>query len=134
MLLASITNGVGAFGLKILAERGLTDRYESQYLLFWYAGWLVFSLAVVFVKPVKPLLREIVIAFAMGLCSLAGQFFTGLALARDVAGHVAFSISTGGTLFIVALAGVFLFREKVGPYGIAGLVLGILSIVILSLT
>jgi glucose uptake protein GlcU len=134
MLLACITNGVGAFGLKILAERGLTDRYESQYLLFWYAGWLVFSLSVVFVKPVKPILREIVIAFAMGLCSLAGQFFKGLALARDVAGHVAFSISTGGTLFIVALAGVFLFREKVGPYGIAGLVLGILSIVILSLT
>jgi drug/metabolite transporter (DMT)-like permease len=134
MLLACLTNGLGAFGLKILAERGLTDRFESQYLLFWYLGWLLFSAAVLLVKPFKPYLREIVIAFAMGLCSLAGQFFTGLALARDVAGHVAFSISTGGTLFIVALAGIFLFREKVGPYGIAGLVLGIASIVVLSLT
>jgi multidrug transporter EmrE-like cation transporter len=70
----------------------------------------------------------------MALCSVAGQFFTGLALARDVAGHVAFSISTGGTLFIVALAGILLFREKVGPYGLAGLVLGILSIIVLSIS
>jgi multidrug transporter EmrE-like cation transporter len=70
----------------------------------------------------------------MGLCSIAGQFFTGLALSRNVAGHVAFPISTGGTLFVVALAGVFLFKERVGPFGIAGLVLGILSIVMLGLS
>jgi multidrug transporter EmrE-like cation transporter len=57
-----------------------------------------------------------------------------LALSRDVAGHIAFSISTGGTLFIVALAGVFLFKERVGPYGVAGLVLGILSIIVLSIS
>ncbi len=134
MLLACVTNGLGAFGLKVLAERGFTDRYEFQYLFFWYSGWLLFSLAVLFFRPFKPYLREVFIALAMGLCSLTGQFFTGLALARNVAGHVAFSISTGGTLFLVALAGVVLFREKVGPYGIAGLVLGILSIVVLSLT
>jgi multidrug transporter EmrE-like cation transporter len=70
----------------------------------------------------------------MGLCSIAGQFFVGLALSRAVAGHVAFSISTGGTLFVVALAGILLFKESVGPYGLAGLVLGILSIVVLSVS
>jgi drug/metabolite transporter (DMT)-like permease len=134
MLLACITNGLGAFGLKVLAGRGLTDRYELQYLLIWYLGWLLFGIVVFIGRPFKPHTREILIAAAMGLCSVAGQFFTGLALARDVAGHVAFSISTGGTLFIVALAGILLFREKVGPYGLAGLVLGILSIIILSIS
>jgi drug/metabolite transporter (DMT)-like permease len=134
MLLACITNGLGAFGLKVLAGRGLTDRYELQYLLVWYLGWLLFGVVVFIGRPFKPRTREILIAAAMGLCSVAGQFFTGLALARDVAGHVAFSISTGGTLFIVALAGILLFREKVGPYGLAGLVLGILSIIVLSIS
>jgi drug/metabolite transporter (DMT)-like permease len=134
MLLACITNGLGAFGLKVLAGLGLTDRYELQYLLVWYLGWLLFGVVVFIGRPFKPHTREILIAAAMGLCSVAGQFFTGLALARDVAGHVAFSISTGGTLFIVALAGILLFREKVGPYGLAGLVLGILSIVVLSIS
>ena len=127
-------NGLGAFGLKVLAGRGLTDQYELQYLLIWYLGWLLFGIVVSIGRPFKPHTREILIAAAMGLCSVAGQFFTGLALARDVAGHIAFSISTGGTLFIVALAGILLFREKVGPYGLAGLVLGILSIIILSIS
>jgi hypothetical protein len=99
MLLAFITNGLGAFGLKVLAERNLTDRYEFQYLLIWYSGWLLFGIAVLVSRPFKPYTREILIAAAMGACSVAGQFFTGLALARDLAGHVAFSISTGGTLF-----------------------------------
>jgi drug/metabolite transporter (DMT)-like permease len=134
MLLACITNGLGAFGLKVLAGRGLTDRYELQYLLVWYLGWLLFGVVVFIGRPFRPRTREILIAAAMGLCSVAGQFFTGLALARDVAGHVAFSISTGGTLFIVALAGILLFKEKVGAYGLAGLVLGILSIIVLSVS
>jgi len=134
MLLAFITNGLGAFGLKVLAERNLTDRYEFQYLLVWYLGWLLFGVVAFVSRPFKPHTREILIAAAMGFCSVAGQFFTGLALARDVAGHVAFSISTGGTLFIVALAGILLFREKIGPYGMAGLVLGILSIIVLSVS
>jgi multidrug transporter EmrE-like cation transporter len=101
MLVACITNGLGAFGLKVLAERKLTDRYEVQYLVIWYLGWLLL----------------------------------GVALAsREVAGNVAFSIGTGGTLFVVALAGVLVFKEKVGPYGLAGLILGILSIAALSVT
>jgi drug/metabolite transporter (DMT)-like permease len=134
MLLACITNGLGAFGLKVLAEMGLTGRYESQYLVIWYSGWLLFGIVTLIRTPLKPYRREVLIGAAMGFCSMTGQYFTGLALSSDVAGHVAFSISTGGTLFIVALAGVLLFREKVGPFGLAGLVLGILSIVVLSVS
>jgi drug/metabolite transporter (DMT)-like permease len=134
MLLACITNGIGAFGLKVLAERKLTDRYEFQYLLVWYLGWLLLGSVILIRRPFKPSAREVLISSAMGLCSVAGQFFTGLALSRNIAGHVAFSISTGGTLFMVALAGILFFKEKVGAYGLAGLVLGILSIAILSLS
>lgn len=132
MLLACLCNGIGAFGLKVLAERGFTERYETQYLFFWYLGWLIFSGVVLIRRPLKPYRREVLIGAGMGLCSISGQFFVGLALSHEVAGHVVFSVSTGGTLFVVALAGVLVFRERVGPYGLAGLVIGILSIVILS--
>jgi drug/metabolite transporter (DMT)-like permease len=134
MLVACITNGLGAFGLKVLAERKLTDRYEVQYLVIWYLGWLLLGVALAFRHPFRPFKREILIAASMGFCSMAGQFFTGLGLSREVAGNVAFSIGTGGTLFVVALAGVLVFKEKVGPYGLAGLILGILSIAALSVT
>jgi drug/metabolite transporter (DMT)-like permease len=134
MLVACVTNGLGAFGLKVLAERKLTDRFEVQYLFLWYLGWLSFGALIFLRRPFKPTTREMAVSAGMGLCSIAGQFFTGLALSRDVVGHVVFSISTGGTLFIVALAGIFLFKESVGPFGIAGLVLGILSIVVLGIS
>ena len=68
----------------------------------------------------------------MGLCSLCGQSFTGLALAHGLPGHVVFPVTTGGSLFLVAAAGIFVFKERVGGYGIAGLVTGVLSLVLLS--
>jgi drug/metabolite transporter (DMT)-like permease len=134
MLVACVSNGLGAFGLKVLAERKLTGAYEFQYLVTWYLGWLLFGAIIFFRRPFRFHWREVGIAAAMGLCSAAGQFSTGLALSHQVAGHVAFSISTGGTLFIVALAGIFLFKERVGVYGIAGLLLGITSIILLSVS
>jgi multidrug transporter EmrE-like cation transporter len=47
-------------------------------------------------------------------------------------GHVAFPLTTGGSLFLVALAGILLFKERVGGYGIAGIVMGIVSLIMLS--
>jgi drug/metabolite transporter (DMT)-like permease len=134
MLLACVTNGLGAFGLKVLAERKLAIGYEFQYLVVWYLGWLFLSVLIFLRRPFRFQMREMLISAGMGLCSMAGQFSIGLALSHQVAGHVAFSISTGGTLFIVALAGIFLFKEQVGPYGLAGLVLGIISIILLSIS
>lgn len=133
MLLACITNGIGAFGLKVLAEHKLAS-YEFQYLVMWYLGWLLFSIVVFLRSPFRFSAREIFISAGMGLCSVAGQFTAGLALSRHVAGHVVFSVSTGGTLFIVALAGILLFKERVGGYGMAGLILGITSIALLSIS
>jgi multidrug transporter EmrE-like cation transporter len=49
-----------------------------------------------------------------------------------VPGHVAFPITTGGSLFLVAAAGLVLFKERVGAYGLAGLALGIMALVALS--
>lgn len=33
MLIAFVANGLGPFGLKIMAEKGLSERYHYQYLL-----------------------------------------------------------------------------------------------------
>ena len=131
MLIAFVTNGVGPFGLKILSERGLAG-FQPQYLVFWYLGGAIFG-ALAFLRGsrrVEP--REIALGAVMGLCSLCGQTFTGLALSHGLPGHVAFPLTTGGSLFLVALAGILLFKEKVGGYGIAGIVMGIASLIMLS--
>jgi multidrug transporter EmrE-like cation transporter len=130
MLIAFVANGIGPFGLKVLAELHL-GRYQYQYLIFWYGGGL--ALAITTFRFGHPFLRwELLIGASMGLCSLAGQYLVGRALAEGVPGHVVFPVTTGGTLFLVALSGILVFKEDVGPYGRAGLVLGILALVVLS--
>ncbi|HEY8548356.1 MAG TPA: hypothetical protein VIL35_00255 [Vicinamibacterales bacterium] len=133
MLVAFVANGVGPFGLKILSERGLATQYQGQYLLYWYLGAFVFAAAALLRSRLVPYRRELALGGLMGACSLLGQAFTGLALSHGMPGHVVFPITTGGSLFLVALAGLLLFKEKVGAYGIAGIALGIAALVGLSL-
>lgn len=133
MLLAFVTNGLGPFGLKMMAVKGLSETYHYQYLLWWYAGGLALSLAALLVSRTFPYAREIVFGLAIGLGSFGGQLFSSLALEQGVPGHIVFPATTGGNLFLVAAAGVLLFREKLGPYGIAGILTGVTSLVLLSL-
>lgn len=133
MLIAFVANGLGPFGLKVLSERGLADAYQPQYLLYWYCGGFAFAVVALLRSGVRPQLREVSLGAVMGACSLSGQSFTGLALSHGLPGHVAFPLTTGGSLFLVAAAGLFLFNERVGPYGIAGIALGIVALVALSL-
>jgi len=131
MLVAFVTNGLGPFGLKVLNERGLAS-FQSQYLVYWYLGGAIFGV-LAFLSGMREIrAREVALGAVMGLCSLGGQTFTGMSLSHGVPGHVAFPITTGGSLFLVAAAGVFVFKERVGPYGAAGIVLGIVALIMLS--
>lgn len=131
MLIAFVANGLGPFGLKVLSERKLAD-YQPQYLFYWYLGGLFFALLALFGGSFRVNRKEVALGAFMGLASFCGQAFTGLALSHDVPGYIAFPLTTGGSLFLVATAGILLFKEKVGPYGIAGLMLGIIALVTLS--
>lgn len=131
MLVSFVANGLGPFGLKILTERGLAE-YQSQYLMFWYLAGFVFAVAALLVSRTGVNWREVALGAAMGGSSLAGQTFTVLALAKGLPGHIAFPLTTGGSLFLVATAGLLLFKERIGPYGLCGVILGILSLVMLS--
>jgi multidrug transporter EmrE-like cation transporter len=132
MLVAFLANGLGPFGLKVLAAHGLAG-FQSQYLFFWYLGGLVFALVALVVGRSGVNGREILLGAVMGGCSFAGQSFTALALAKGLPGHIAFPLTTGGSLFMVALAGIVFFKERIGPSGLCGIVLGVASLVMLSI-
>lgn len=131
MLVAFVANGLGPFGLKVLSERGLGGD-QTQYLLYWYLGGLVFAAAAALLRPARLYAREVILGALMGACSFSGQYFTGAALEGGLPGHLVFPLTTGGSLFLVATAGILLFKERVGIYGITGIALGIASLVLLS--
>jgi multidrug transporter EmrE-like cation transporter len=131
MLIALFANGLGPFGLRVLQDKGLLEPYRLPYLGFWYAGGLVLSGVVYLRRPMRMTRAEVLVGGAMACCSLGGQLATALALAT-VPGHITFAITTGGNLFIVAAAGILIFRERVGPYGLAGIALGIAALLLLE--
>lgn len=133
MLIAFVANGLGPFGLKMMAEKGLSEQYHYQYLLLWYLGGLLFGMGWFLATRGKFQSREFLMSFGIAVGSFGGQLFSLLALERNVPGYIVFPMTTGGNLFLVAAAGVLLFREKIGPYGIAGILTGIASLVLLSL-
>ena len=87
MLGAMLSNGLALVGLKVLAEAGLSERYQNQYLFAWYASGLIVGALYSLKGFAVPSPREIGIGGAMSLMSFTGQVclsmaLTGGALAR----------------------------------------------------
>jgi multidrug transporter EmrE-like cation transporter len=135
MLMAFLFNGCGVFGLRVLAGMGLAGALTNQYLLYFYLGGFIFMAVLLLAKSTWPNRTEVGMGGLMALCSISGTASLAYALnSYGVPGNVAFPISNGGSLFVVVTAGVLLFRERLGWYGISGCVLGTLAIVLLSLS
>ena len=81
MMIAYVMNGLGPFGLKVMAEKGLLQQFHFQYLLWWYAGSAILSFAAFVREGSGIAAREVAIAFGIGAASFGGQLFSLLALA-----------------------------------------------------
>ncbi len=133
MFVAFMTNGLGSFGLKILAEKHLSGQYQYQYLVFWYVASSVIAGFVFLTGHSKPRKSEVLMGAGMGLCSVLGQLGMVLAMSSQVPGYLVFPLAIGGNLFIVVAGGLILFKERVRSYGYLGLGLGVTALVILAI-
>lgn len=134
MMMAFLLNGLCPFGLKILASLGLADRYTPVYLVFWYLAGVLFILSLFLGNWRRPVRSDILVGAGLGFFSVCGQTSMGLALAKGLPGSVVFPVALAGGLFMVVLTAVLVFKERIGPAGVAGISLGIISIALLSLT
>lgn len=133
MMLAFVLNGLCTFGLRILANLGWADKYTPIYLVFWYLAGGLFILVLAWRARRGPTRSDILVGALLGVFSVCGQTSMGLALANGLPGNVVFPVALGGGLFVVVLAAIVVFKERIGPAGVAGISLGILSIALLSL-
>jgi drug/metabolite transporter (DMT)-like permease len=132
MMMAFFINGLCPFGLRILAGFALAAQYTPLYLVFWYLAGGLFILVLFAWAPRKPARSEVLVGAGLGVFSTGGQTSMGLALANGLPGNVVFPVALAGGLFVVVLTAVVVFRERIGPAGIAGIALGIISIALLS--
>ena len=133
MMVAFVMNGLGPFGLKVMAEKGLLQQYPLP----------VPAVVVRGIGDPEP--RGVhdgtqLVRLARGGDCLGHR--RGELWRTNVQSHGAgakrsrvhrFPITTGGNLFVVAAGGVLIYKERIGRYGIAGIAVGVLSLVLLSL-
>jgi drug/metabolite transporter (DMT)-like permease len=133
MLGAMVANGFALLGAKVLSEAGLANRYQSQYLLGWYSSGVLAALLYSLRDLSLPSRKELLIGGAMACMSFAGQICLVAALNGGASAYLVFPIASGANVLFVAVLSVFLFGEKLGGYGVAGIFCGLVSVTILSL-
>lgn len=129
MMLAFVGQGLAASSQKLLNESGNGDYVWQFYIVLYWSGFLMMALLSV-MRESRPSRRELTTGLVMACCSVIGNVSITTALGK-VPGSIAYPVGNGGSLMMVAIAGVLLFREKIHPIGIAGIVCGIGAILIL---
>jgi drug/metabolite transporter (DMT)-like permease len=132
IMLAFLANGLAASSQKVLVELGGGDYAWQFYVVLYAAGAVVVAVANA-VGTGFPNAREVLISAAMAVASVAGNICIVKALGMKVPGTIAYPVANGGSLFLVVLTGLLVFRERVNPVGIAGIVLGLAATLVLVL-
>lgn len=132
MLFILLTNGMGAFGLKILASWGLPPNMKFPYLTVWYAAGLPLLGIPMLLRGTHGGLKEVRWGALYAVLSLGGQLAMSYALDFGIPGSVVYPVAVGGSILVVALAGRLFFGEKMHPLSWTGVVVGILAVALLS--
>jgi multidrug transporter EmrE-like cation transporter len=133
MLIAFFANGLGAFGLRILAGAGLGKVPATNYLSLWYLSGFVIAALVYFSKYKKFEGRELLIGGLMALCSVCGQLGMALALEAGIDGVVVYPVAIGGGMLFVVAVGIGIFHEPMSWLGYAGIATGAAALVLLAI-
>lgn len=125
-----VLNGLSMVCTQIVGKIGLAA-HIAVVLFFMYvvAGSMAFIHVLRVGKPIET--RSISVGLVAGMGTAVG-LSANMAAASVLPGYVVFPIINGGTLLIVAVVGTIVFRERIGPYGIAGIVAGVCAIGLLS--
>ena len=134
MLLILLTNGMSAYGLKVIAEWGLPEATRFPYLAVWYAAGLAITLAALPARRIRVQRREWWWGLMLAASSIGGQIAMAVALARNVPGHVVFPIAVGGSILLVAVAGRLFFGERLNLMSACGVATGFAAIILLSIS
>jgi multidrug transporter EmrE-like cation transporter len=133
MTIAFLTNGLGAFGLRVLAGNGLGTISEIQYLTLWYVLGFVTALVAYMKVSQRPIGKEVLIGSGMAVSSLCGQLGMALSLSGGIPGFIVFPVATGGGMLFVVAVGRLVYHEPMGALGILGILVGLVAMILLAL-
>lgn len=123
-------NGVTMVGMKAVSEFGLA-RVTPMVLFSMYGTSSLLGIFPVVAAGRRPQRRSLWVGAIAGIASIAGCA-SSIGAAALAQGYVVFPVISGGSLLLVAVFGRIAFGEKIGPYGLAGIAVGIAGIAMLG--
>lgn len=116
---------------KIFEESGVPGM-ENQFLFFTFATALVFCFLLMLGKGQRIGSREVLFGLLIGIPNFYSSKFLLRSLA-DVAAVIAYPMYSVGTIAVVTLAGILLFRERLEKRQWAALVMILAALVLLNI-
>jgi len=95
MLVMLFTNGMSAFGLKIISTWRLPENTKLSYLTVWYAAGFACIALPMLVKRSAVGLKELGWGAVMAVLSIGGQVAMATALNMNVPGNIVFPVTSG---------------------------------------
>ena len=123
----------GGWEVTLRATRAMetdTERAFFMGMVFFLAG--LFSLPVLGVFRPRIGRTELKFGFLIAFCAGTASATRPWAL-RDLPGVIVFPVTTVSVTLLVIAAGILLWRERIGPWGIAGMVVAVLGIILLTM-
>jgi len=130
LLLLLLTGGSADAMSKVFEEVG-PQRLKDQFLLYTFAVALILCVVLVVVKKQRFGWKDVAFGLLIGIPNYFSARFLLLALG-GVPAMIVYPSFSVGTIVLVALAGVLLFREKLNRRKIIGLLLILAALVLLN--
>lgn len=134
MLVILLTNGMSSFGLRIIAGWQLPGNVKFPYLTVWYAAGFACLVVPMLFRGFRLRTKEIGLGALLAIFSIGGQVTMAMALDLRVPGNIVFPIAIGGSILVVALAGWLFFKEKMSRLSAAGVILGLVAVILLGIS
>lgn len=131
IFLSMFFNGIAMASMKAIHQY---NQSESTGIFFvtMYTTSVLLSITNLKLKAAYFKKKEILIGLSLGASLITGMVCVTFAL-KYLAGSFVYPVVNGGAVILVSVIAGILFREEYSVFGIFGIIIGIISIIFLSL-
>ncbi len=121
----------------LIEKQGFVENGDIGFVasLFFFAAvsGLIFLIYNVAMGKTKIYLKNIIAGICLGIPNFYSIYFLFLALQQGIEGSVVFPVNNAGVLLLASVYGILIFKEKINFYKMAGFILAVISIFIITL-
>ena len=131
LLLLFLFGGISEFSNKVFQKYGLQD-HRALFLFINFSIAFAFSIVTTVNKQIPIKKRDLVTGILVGVPNLFSSYFLIMALDK-IKAAVVFPIYSAGTIVVINLVGLLLFKERLKKLEISAIILVIISLVLINL-